>query len=275
MHSLARLATIATIATIACPLLASGPARADTDPGRLRCVQLDQATGAPGTVELSCEPAPAPESAQPGLDDQTHVFFLPTGNTLRAGEAAFRGHGLFLYDQLAYGVSDNIEITVSAPIVPIFAGAGIRVQILPRTSPLRLLVTAGIWRGFEDSMEELTVASGSGTLAYQTDNVNFHASIGAMKPVRRAPYADAPSNERPVVQASLGAVIRSSERSALFFETGQLTANDGYDDDSMEGVAAGIKLIRSSYDVDLGFLLIFEKDIESPALPFVSADFRF
>lgn len=266
------LTRLVTITAIACTLLPSGLARADTH--RLRCIQ-SEATGAPGTVELSCDQAP-PEPAQPArpaLGDQTHVFFLPTGNTLRAGEAAVRGHGLFLYDQLAYGLSDNIELTVGAPVIPIFASAGIRVQLLPRTSSLRLLVTAGLWKALADA-EELTLISGSGTLAYQSGAINLHLTIGTMTPVRSETYADGDSNDTAFLLTSIGAVLRSGDRSALFIEVGQIMDDHEYND-SFNGAAAGVKLIRSSYNVDLGFLMALEDASAVPTVPFVSADFRF
>lgn len=229
---------------------------------------------------LAGSPARAETEPLPGLRDQTHAFFMPTGNTLRAGQTVVRSHGLFLYNQLAFGLSDHIEVSVGAPVYPFFANIGLRAQLLPRTSPLRLLVTGGFWKRLIE--EDSVVVSSSVTLAYQSGTSNLHLTAGFALPViqeRMTCYEDecssSGSDVLPIGLASVGAVS-GKDRYALFVELGTIRDLYSYRDQYFGGLQLGLKIMRARFDVDLGLLvLVINGTSTPPLLPFLSTNYRF
>src|SRR5262245_5822953 len=82
----------------------------------------------------------APVAAQESLAGRTHSFLAPSGETVGRGEATLQVHALSAWNQLLYGVTDRVEISVSSPIIPAFGSFGVRVGLTPRESPMRIVL---------------------------------------------------------------------------------------------------------------------------------------
>src|SRR5687767_14625513 len=85
-----------------------------------------------------------PAAAQETLAGRTHAFVMPSGETVPRGEASFQVHALSLWNQVLYGVTDRIELSVAAPSAPAFGTAGARVSLTQRESTMRLVLGAGV-----------------------------------------------------------------------------------------------------------------------------------
>lgn len=249
---------------VATTLLAAGSARADAP--------AVPPAGPPLSTHPipSSTPASAPEPPQQrlSLQDRTHAFMMPTGNVLRAGQAAIRSHGILVFNQLAYGLSDNIEVSVGAPISPPMASAGIRAQLMPRSSSLRLLVTGGLWTVFED-IEPSSAFSASATLAYQTSSLNLHVTLGALWPFDDG-YED--SAEDMVALTSTGAVL-GSDRYAFFIEVGRIGPPGS--DEVITGAMLGIKIMGKYLETDLGMMAGSLERNYIDLIPFLTGTYRF
>lgn len=239
-------------------------AHADTE--RLTChaVAADQPAG-PGALELTC--TDAVDTA--AIADRTHVFVFPTGNTVGEGEAVIRAHGLGIYNQVAVGITDSLEINAAAPVIPVFASVGARLQLMPTGSSTRLTISGGLWMSMMDDDSPM-LGSASATLAHQTKTTNVHATVGGMGVVGDE-YDD-----ESIAFASVGIVHRSEgSKHALFAEIGQIgVAGEA---EHLGGAAAGIKLMGKRFDADLGVLIPFLEadDDTTPVIPMLSLHYRF
>lgn len=225
----------------------------------------------PSSEPVAASESPPASSSPSGpipLQDRTHIFMMPTGNVLRAGEVTIRSHALFTYDQLSYGLTDNIELGVSGTILAPVLSAGIRAQLMPRSSSLRLLVTGGVWTAFEGNDDDSAFSS-SATLAYQSASLNLHVTLGALWPADDGYDSGDPDF---IALASTGAVLGSG-RYSFFIEIGQVGPPES--DEVIPGAMAGLKITGEHFEADLGFIGGVLEDDYLHFLPFLSTSYRF
>jgi hypothetical protein len=203
----------------------------------------------------------SPVSAQ---TTSTHDWLFPTGETVPAGDVHFTGHQLYMYDSVAWGVNDRLELSFSAPAVPMFVHAHARVALTERSSPWKLVGGIGAIQLVDpDDGDGETFWVLSGTAAYQGEKLNLHATVSAIK-------------DRDEVAGfgviTAGARLRISDSMAFIVDWARVSAR--FDDFSMiHTVTAGMKHSSRSFDFDFGFVFVPGEGV--PPLPLVSATHKF
>lgn len=228
-------------------------------------------TGQPSCQQLrpSDPPCPVPQAVAPAsyagdLSERTHAMILPTGNLLRQGEAQVQLNELGLYDRFAYGLTDQVELSV-AMLIPFAVSAGLKVAVIEPTGPFRLVVGATVWKGSFGFADTGSVLQGSVTAAYQGERINVHASATAAQSLD--------DNDGMIAGYSLGVLARLSPRLAVSAELIQL-GTEFSQDCCHEGIVAGIKLMGSNWDFDLGVATALEQSEASGMLPIIAASTR-
>jgi hypothetical protein len=255
-----RIALIITI-TLVSSFLAS-PALVRAEPAT--CVS--GSPGSPACVEPA-QPAPVPAGGlsaavqpDPGPSDITHSFYLPTGNLTPAGEFAVHVHELGLFNTLAYGVSDHLEISAGAPAIPVVWSLGAKLSLTSPDSPLRAVVGGSIWMPLvQESQGEFEyVRQGTLTLGYQTARWNIHGSLSALQPS---------FDDDILLMASAGFLYKLRRNSALMVDISTLDMTYMSCSEGCGGppparvVTAGMKYMGTKWDVDFGlFIPILEED---------------
>jgi hypothetical protein len=183
---------------------------------------------------------------------------FPSGNVLRKGEVQYQVHELGLFNRAAFGVTDSLELSASAPVFPVFATVGARAGLLPRESSYRVAIGAGLWLPLiGDEFEPLVQASA--TVAYQSDRVNLHATAGGIKP-EGALFAEVLRLTMAHASDTCGDCVSD--------------CGGGGSPDFFDGAMVGVKLMGKRFDTDLGLFLPFEDDSEIIGLPVVSMTYR-
>ena len=259
-------------ATLVSLLATTGLAAAEEEQVQLRCA------AAPGDGrELDCV---ATREVKRDLADRTHSAVFATGNLLRKGEVQYQVHEFGFLNRASVGLTDNVELNVSAPVLPFFAGVGARIGLLPRESPYRLVVGAGVWAPLVEHDDDKLLQSNV-TVAYQNEKLNLHGSLGGIKSLG---YDD-----EALLTYSVGLVYKAGAKYALVGEAMRLTMPGSsadscgdYDGDCggggggehLDGAMIGLKLMGEHFDTDLGLFMPFgESDIIG--LPVVSMTYRY
>ncbi len=187
--------------------------------------------------------------AEQTLAGRTHNWLAPTGEMLRAGDARVTLHQ-FIYAEAAYGLSDRFEINATAPIIPIFGSAGVRLGLTPITSNLRLVVGGSVWFPMfaEDEGDQVAVISGTVTAAYQTERLNLHGSLSLFTPV-----GDDEGDEQLGI-TSIGGTFKLGRKTALMAEYVQVIVGDTEYADRFALSAVGVKFLGAHTDVDVGYV---------------------
>ncbi len=242
-------------------------AAADTEKLELRCTQRSPVSG-----EMSCE---REVEVRRDLADRTHNSIFPTGNLLAGGEVSYQAHELGLLNRASIGVNDNLELSVSAPLFPVFGGIGARVGLLPRESQFRAVVGAGVWLPLMDGGEKLV--QGNFTVAHQSERLNLHATVGVFSVL---------GHDDTLLTYSAGVLYKVGKKSALmgealhmvFGETAVADCGDcaGGGPETFDGALVGIKLMGEHFDTDLGLFMPFEHDDDDLiGLPVISMTYRY
>jgi hypothetical protein len=258
----------AVIITLVSSLLAS-PAVVRAEPAT--CV-----SGSPGSpactepaqfapVAAGWQPAAASAVPQPApvgdLSAVTHSFYLPTGNLTPAGKFSASVHEMGLFNTVAYGVSDHVEISAGAPAIPIVWSLGARLSLTSPDSPLRAVVGGSIWMPLvqESSSEFEYLRQGTLTLGYQTARWNIHGSLSVL-----APNFDDDS----LLMGSAGFVYKVGRKWALMADISTLDmtaamscSGDCSNPFPSRTASAGLKYMGRKWDVDFGlFTPILKED---------------
>lgn len=259
--------------------LVLAPVAARADEGVYRC-----APDAMGNQVLTCVAAPelAAPSAEPAkpvertLAGRTHNFLAPTGELPRAGDVELTFHQI-VYTEIAMGLTDSIELNLTAPVIPAFASVGARVGLLPRTSPYRLVVGGSFWTPLMQEAEE-TMLSGTVTAAYQTDRLNVHASFSLFSPSRGDESLGVYNLGGSVKIGRKVALVAELVRLRLMDESGGDCAGDcgGGAAETIGASMVGVKLMGAHFDTDLGFMIpSFDDGDDVGAWPMVSMTYRY
>ena len=233
-------------------------------------------SGAQPAPVLVAPPPPAPPVVR-SLRDRTHNSIFPTGNVMPAGEVQFQMHELGLYNRAAFGVTDRVELSIGAPLIPVVVSAGARVSATPRDSRLKLVVGAGVWSPINDDDQGEYVYQLGLTAGYQADRFEIHGTI--------AHFAARGDDDR-VASLSAGLSYQTGAKTALIVEAGHIGIVDGAsscDGDcvdsgspGLDGLLLGMKLMGARFDTDLGLLLVGDREErESFTLPIVSMSYRY
>jgi hypothetical protein len=265
--------TTTIVATLVSILATTGLASAQEEHMQLRC------SAAPGDArDLDCV---ATREVKREVADRTHSSIFPTGNLVRKGEVQYQVHELGLINRASIGLTDNVEISVSAPLLPLFGGVGVRIGLLPRESQYRLVVGAGVWAPMVGGDDAERLIQSNVTVAYQNQKLNVHGSIGAIKPL---------GHDDALLTYTAGFVYKAGPKYALIGEALRLTMASasastdscadyegdcgGGGSEHLDGALVGVKLMGEHFDTDLGLFVPFgESDIVG--LPVVSMTYRY
>ncbi len=225
---------------------------------------------APGLQPAACSQPPPRDPRD--LADRTHVSVLPTGALTPAGEVSVQVHGLGTWNRIAFGLGDHLELSASAPVIPIVTNVGARLSLTAPRSPLRVVVGASAWIPLFDGG---TAMQGTITVAYQGERTNLHASSTAfMVP----DGGDGPS----LFGYDAGIAHRTTDRVALFADFVRVAWIDDCADCSgpgyqaVHGLVLGAKVMGDRWDYDLGFFVaLIPGDDGPPALPIISITRRY
>lgn len=227
---------------------------------------------APGLQPAACS-EPAPRDRDPrDLADRTHVSVLPTGALTPSGDVSVQVHGLGAWNRIAFGVGDHLELSASAPVIPIVTNVGARLSLTPPRSPLRLVVGASAWIPLYD---DGSAVQGTITVAYQSERTNFHASATSFM----VPHdGDGPT----LFGYDAGIAHRTSDRIALFADLVRVAWLDNCADcggpgyEAVHGLVLGAKVMGDRWDYDLGFFVaLIPGDDGPPAVPLISITRRY
>ncbi len=242
----------------------------------LTCVPSAPSEYAPPAQAPVAPPPPPPGYYFPPTDrtlaGRTHNWLVPTGELVPAGEAEIALHQ-FVYAAGAVGLTDNLELDFSTPIVPIFASVGARLGLTPRSSALRLVIGGDVWLPVMEDGDQ-KVFSGTLTVAYQTERLNLHGSMT---------YAAATDNDDAIGITAIGGTFKIAHKVALMGELVQLLAGDAAQADRFYLSAIGLKFMGADTDVDLGFVFphgdgtgSYDAGHDGPgAMPMISMTYRF
>ena len=266
---MSRQPVIALVSLLAlCPLGLARTAVADTEQFDLRCTQRSPVSG-----EMSCQ---REVEVRRDLADRTHISIFPTGNLLAKGEVSYQAHEFGVLNRAAIGVTDNVELGVSAPLFPLFGGVGVRIGILPRESSFRAVVGAGLWLPLVGGGDGDGVVQGNFTIAHQSEQLNLHATVGMFSPL---------GEDDQLITYSAGFLYKVGQKSALLGEALHTvfgnTGGDcgdcvGGDPETFDGALVGIKLMGEHFDTDLGLFVPFERsDDDMIGLPVISMTYRY
>ena len=117
---------------------------------------------------------PTAASAE-GLDGISRNFMLPTGELTEPGEVNWGQQQLFMAHTVGIGITDELELDLVVPGIPVGGQAQLRVALFPRESQARLVVGGGIV--LFPGIGAITTASA--TAAYHTSELDVHASVMA------------------------------------------------------------------------------------------------
>jgi hypothetical protein len=212
-------------------------------------------------------PPPAPADTRT-LTGRTHNGLMPTGELVPAEHSEVALHN-FIYMTGALGLTDRLELDVSAPVVPLFGQAGLRLALTPRSAPLKLVVGVNAWVSLLHESTGSAVYSGTVTVAYQSERTNLHGTLMF--------FSDLKSDDAVGV-TSVGASYRATPTVAAFVEVSQVIAGTPREAGRFYTSSAGLKFLGETTDVDAGILLLSLPDSSddlSIPLPFVSVTRRF
>ena len=218
--------------------------------------------------------AAAQVATEPSVPDApTHTFSLPTGATLGTGPIELRSLYFGLWNTAAVGVTDRLELDVTAPAVPLLIGAGARLALLEPRGPLHLTAGASAWTLLSADQRAL---SASLTAGYARDGLALHASAGALLGDR----------DGALWLFDLGVSLALSPRASAVAHLLRSAAPSGSpgcgcdaSDDSLyhtvDGALAGISLQGHPFSIDVGLLAVLDRDEQSVLLlPIASLTFR-
>jgi hypothetical protein len=196
------------------------------------------------TDPVAVAATPAPEGSQ-----RTHGLFFPTGHLLEPGQVQGSVRAYVVFHQLAVGVHERVELSVDA-ILFLGAGAGGRVSLLPRSSPLKLVAEARLWALIEGP----AALQLGGTAGYQQDRLNLHANFSEM-----------PVDGERLYAANAGIVHQSLPWLALGADLGSFHLGDS----DFRGLALGVKIGRRFFDIDI-MMLIDAGSEDAPIVPLIN-----
>lgn len=198
--------------------------------------------------------------AAEGLEGSTRNFILPTGELTKPGDVRWSQQQLFVAHTVGIGITDDLELDLIVPGVPIGGQAQLRVALLPRTSNTRLVAGGGVV--LFPGIGAITTASG--TAAYRTENVDVHASIMAY---------NGQSFDGRMGILSAGVTYRFADNVALMVDATRFSVPDtrcstssvGSHCDTVLDTATvytiGFKIIGKKLSGDVGIMLIEELDL--------------
>lgn len=179
---------------------------------------------------------PAPE--KPAFErrgaPRIHGALMDTGHLMPAGTFQFAGRAYGALAQVAVGLHDRLEL--SSDLVgygAVGASIGFRASLTEAESPFRAVVGAKLWTLEDTDVKPVQI---SGTVAYQSEQVNVHANLLEM-----------PTDSDRVWVVAIGAVLEINPKVSLTGDAGRIQVGD----DLVEGVVAGIKLTGTMFDIDL------------------------
>ena len=213
----------------------------------------------------------APQLFDRPREKRSRDFFLPNGNLTPPGEFSLSIHELGVYNIFAYGLHKNIEVSVSAPVVPGIATLGGRFSLLPlEKTRFRAVLGLGLHIPILDERDEFQYwAHASGTVAYHGERFDVHATFTQM-------YHDRSGLELP--SANIGGNVQVSRNYALHANYASLNTNgtnrcNPCRNPRINAVFLGAKYMGLRWDIDFGFVAFFnpdDDDIEPIPLPMVS-----
>jgi hypothetical protein len=200
-------------------------------------------------MEIAGPTDPGVDGAGPAAGDRTLGLFFPTGHLLEPGQAQLSARGYVVLLQAAIGVHDRIELSADA-IFLVGAGAGGRVALTPRSSPLKLVAEARLW-AFLEGPAALQLGA---TIGYQLDRFNLHANFSEM-----------PINGERLYVANAGVIHQTLPWLAIGADYGNFQLAD----EELGGVALGVKLGRGAFDLDI-MMLIDPGSDHNPVFPLLN-----
>lgn len=203
------------------------------------------------------------EATAARAETSTHDWLFPTGDVVPRGEVHVRGHALYAYDTLAYGVNDRLELSFSAPVVPMFVHAHARVALTDRSSPFKLVLGAGALQFLAPETEAMTFWVLSGTAAYKWDGGGVHATISATK--NREEFEG-------MGVINVGAHVKIGRNVSLLGEWARISFVDTDDFSVEQPLLVGLKF-HGRTDVDVGFVMFPEHGFIFP-LPMLTVTHR-
>lgn len=243
-------------------------------------------TGSPGSDDCEERKLPQVQTAlvvpanlevvKPERGHRVNDFFMPNGNLTKKGDFSLQIHGLGMYNVLSYGVTDKVELSVSAPVYPVFLALGARVQLAPTESPFRAVVSARGWfplindnNGFDDEPYSYWTQL-SGTIAYETERFNLHASLSGA-------YHSVDGVQLPA--ANVGATVRIKHNLAAHVNYGSVNITGtsmcrSCINPRKNGLLFGLKHMGNYWDTDFGFLVVSDPDGEDDTFPIPMLSFQ-
>ena len=217
------------------------------------------------------------EQARRGYDYQgngNRLFFAPTARNLRKGEGTVQTIDIFLMG-VNYGITDNISMGALFTWVP-GAGSDNLFALTPKVSfPVseRARLGAGALIFFQGGTN-FTLGYGNATFG-SADN-NFTAGVG---------YAFVGGNYVNTPVFMLGGATRVSRRVSLLNETYILNVKDSFDNATMIGGIAGVRISGQRLSGSLGLMYGYfnyrnsryggDTYSNGSAIPFAEATYRF
>jgi hypothetical protein len=200
-----------------------------------------------------------PAAAQESLSGRTHSFVAPSGETVARGETTLQVHALAAWNQVLYGATDRLELSIAAPAFPLVATFGARLALTPRESRARLIVGGGVLVTLPITADAGDEAGAAGwvsvTAAVTGERWNLHASAYAFG-----------ADDASLHVLTAGALWRTGSKAALFLDVGELSVPgftsvddcsgcSGGGGDRLRGVGVGLKLLGDKVDADVGLVV--------------------
>lgn len=231
-------------------------------------------TGSPGSdsctqVAVSAPPPSSLTVPEPPRSEATHDFFLPNGNLTAPGKLSLSIHEFGMMNTFAFGVTEWLELSVSAPALPIVASIGARVSLTPRRSPFRVLVGVSLWSTLVESGDDRPMGiQPTGTIGYRGERFEVHASLSGL-------YHD---DGWMLPAGNIGISTQIGRRYRFHLNYASLNVDniswtDG-ENPRINVVLAGLKYSKRRWNVDFGLMvpvvLPDDEDDERVPLPFIS-----
>ncbi len=236
------------------------PGQCETgSPGSDSCTQVAESAPPPGSLAV-------PESPR---REATHDFFLPNGTLTAPGKLSLSIHEFGMMNTFAFGVTEWLELSASAPLFPIIASIGARVSLTPRRSPFRLLVGVSMWSTLVDDGDDNRPVGvqPTGTIGYRGDRFEVHATLSGL-------YHD---DDWMLPAGNIGISTQIGRRYRFHLNYASLNVDnidwtDG-ENPRINVILAGLKFSKRRWDVDFGLMvpvILPDNDDERVPLPFIS-----
>ena len=210
----------------------------------------------------------------------THSFVLPTGVLTPRGDVELQVHELGLYNTLSIGLTDRLEISIGAPVVPVIGRIGARFSLTGPRSALKLVVGGGVSTTLMEGDGALLDASG--TVAFESGRLNVHGTVAAFIPIDGEDgmgvlSAGVAFRAAPHLVLIADVTRMSMKNQTVYDSTGCMESCGGSELLARSAATVGVKLVGQHFDADLGFLVpLWDTGEDSVhAVPIASFGYRF